>query len=161
MIVCEGQTEQEFVKNVLSPVVRGLDVEAPLIKKSKGGIVAWEVLKKQLVMHCNEGAPFVTTLIDFYGIKDHHHFPRWEEGKTISDKEARVEFLEKAMKEDLAEDDRYLFYPYLQLHEFESLLFLTKTHYFLFLRPRISGIERHYRTYSLNFRIQNLSMTLL
>ncbi|MGP1461405.1 MAG: DUF4276 family protein [Bacteroides sp.] len=123
VIVCEGQTEQEFVKKVLSPAVRGLDVEAPLIKKSKGGIVAWEVLKKQLVMHCHEGAPFVTTLIDFYGIKDHHHFPRWEEGKTISDKEARVEFLEKAMKEDLAEDDRYLFYPYLQLHEFESLLF--------------------------------------
>ena len=132
VIVCEGPTEHEFAEEVLRPAVRGLDIEAPLIKKTNGGIVAWEVLKKQLEKHCHEGTPFVTTLIDFYGIKDHHHFPRWEEGKTISDKEARVEFLEKAMKEALAEDCRYLFYPYLQLHEFESLLFSNQDELFSF-----------------------------
>lgn len=43
IIVCEGPTENEFCLNVLAPVLMKADiyVEAPLIKKSNGGIVPW------------------------------------------------------------------------------------------------------------------------
>ena len=41
VIVCEGQTEQSFCQNVLSPYfqTKGIVVEAPTIKHSHGGIV--------------------------------------------------------------------------------------------------------------------------
>ena len=39
IIVCEGQTEQSFCQNVLSPYfqTKGIVVEAPTIKHSHGG----------------------------------------------------------------------------------------------------------------------------
>ena len=57
IIVCEGQTEQSFCQNVLSPyfLTKGFVVEAPTIKHSHGGIVPWGTLKRQLVEHLHEG----------------------------------------------------------------------------------------------------------
>ncbi len=44
IIVCEGETEQEFCKDVLFPHFfrRDILIEHPTIKKSGGGIVAWD-----------------------------------------------------------------------------------------------------------------------
>lgn len=46
-IVCEGQTEQEFVKKLLAPHLLqfGVAAYAPLIKQSGGGVVKWSQLK--------------------------------------------------------------------------------------------------------------------
>lgn len=127
IIVCEGPTEKEFCKNVLVPALEIL-VEVPLIKKSSGGIVSWDALKHQIEGHLREGDVYVTMLIDYYGIKDRHKFPSWEESKSISDKAERIHFLCERMAEDISEDIRHRFIPYIQLHEFEGLLFsdLTK-----------------------------------
>lgn len=38
-------------------------------------------------------------------------------------KQERIHFLIERMKEDIPEDMRYRFIPYIQLHEFEGLLF--------------------------------------
>lgn len=125
IIVCEGQTEQSFCKNVLSPyfLSKGIVVEAPTIKHSHGGIVAWETLKRQLVEHLHEGDVVVTMLVDFYQIKESYQFPGWEEAKAIGVPSDKMTALFQSMKEDMNEDLRKRFVPYIQLHEFEGLLF--------------------------------------
>ena len=125
IIVCEGQTEQSFCQNVLSPyfLSKGIVVEAPTIKHSHGGIVPWETLKHQLVEHLHEGDAVVTMLIDFYRIKDSYQFPGWEEAKTIKDSQNKMNDLFQDMLNDMPEDLKSRFVPYIQLHEFEGLLF--------------------------------------
>ena len=125
IIVCEGQTEQSFCQNVLSPYfqTKGIVVEAPTIKHSHGGIVPWETLKHQLVEHLHEGDAIVTMLIDFYRIKDSYQFPGWEEAKEISGSLDKMNGLFQEMSANMQEDLRSRFVPYIQLHEFEGLLF--------------------------------------
>ena len=125
IIVCEGPTEQEFCTEVLGVEFAKHDiyVEAPVIKHSHGGIVAWEIIKRQILKHLQEGDAFVSILVDYYGIKDQFSFPGWEESKGIADKTERIHFLADKMAEDIPEQYRYRFIPYIQLHEFEGLLF--------------------------------------
>ncbi|MCL6220406.1 DUF4276 family protein [Zunongwangia pacifica] len=125
VIVCEGPTEQEFVRDVLQPhfLSKDIYIQIPLIKKSGGGIVPWTVLKTQIENHLREGDSFVTTLIDYYGIPDRFNYPGWQESKTIVDKSQRMDFLEQKMLADVDSVLRNRFIPYIQLHEFEGLLF--------------------------------------
>ncbi|WP_370409008.1 DUF4276 family protein [Tenacibaculum dicentrarchi] len=123
IIICEGQTEIEFCKDVLNPhfLNKEIFIQTPLVKKSGGGIVPWPNLKKQIENHLLEQNVFVTTFIDYYGIPDNYNFPKWSESKIILDKNSRMDFLEKEMKLDLKNNSRFI--PYIQLHEFEGLLF--------------------------------------
>ena len=68
IIICEGETEREFCQTILSPflITKDIIVQAPLIKKTMGGLVNWNELKKQIVGHLkNDKNAYVTTLIDF------------------------------------------------------------------------------------------------
>lgn len=127
IIVCEGQTEQQFCEEVLQPYFSERDndilIQTPLIKKSGGGIVGWASLKKQVLHHLNEKDAVVSTFIDYYGISEGLHFPKWAEGNQISDKHERIGFLEQAIKEDVDGKAENRFLPHIQVHEFESLLF--------------------------------------
>ena len=62
-------------------------------------------------------------LIDYYGIKHSHNFPGWQEALNIEEKYTRMDFLFGKMKEDLPIHLQNRFIPYIQLHEFEGLLF--------------------------------------
>lgn len=125
IIICEDPTEVEFCKTILAPYFLSKEIflQTPLIKKSGGGIVNWGVLKQQITAHLYEQEVIVTTLIDYYGINEKHKFPKWEAAKKRVKKDERMDFLEKAMKEDFGDALKYRFFPYLQLHEFEGLLF--------------------------------------
>lgn len=125
VIVCEGPSEQEFVRDVLQPhfLPKNIYLQSPLIKKSGGGIVPWSILKLQIHSHLREGESFVTTLIDYYGIPDRYEYPGWNDSKRIPDKSARMDFLEQEMIKDIDNRLRNRFIPYYQLHEFEGLLF--------------------------------------
>lgn len=126
VIICEGETEQEFCQKMLYPrfASSGIYINAPLIKRSNGGIVRWDILKKQIeTTLINERDAVVTLLIDYYGLYQKHGFPRWEEATTIVDKNQRMDFLEESMKADIDEKVSHRFIPYIQLHEFEGLLF--------------------------------------
>ena len=125
VIICEGQTEKEFCKDLLAPSLSSSEiyVDTPLIKQSGGGIVPWNVLKRQIEGHLREEDAFVTMLIDYYGIKDIHKFPLWEESKSITDMPKRIHCLCKAMHDDIDPNYCHRFIPYMQLHEFEGLLF--------------------------------------
>lgn len=126
IIICEGPTEVEFCKDVLCPhfIGKEISIQTPLIKKSGGGIVKWSILKKQIENHLKQDqSAIVTTFIDFYGIKDKHFFPSWEASKAIVDKSGKMTYLEEAMKDEIAANLSHRFLPYIQLHEFEGLLF--------------------------------------
>lgn len=126
IIICEGPTEEEFCKKILTPYFQKqqIYVQSPLIKHSNGGIVRWDVLKKQIENHLKQDrAAYVTLLIDYYGLYQKYEFPDWEESLSIPDRSSRLDFLEQKMAQDIEESLRYRFIPYMQLHEFEGILF--------------------------------------
>ncbi len=130
IIICEGPTEVEFCKDVLYSyfLAKDIYIQTPLIKKSGGGIVPWSVLKKQIDNHLlQDKEAFVTTLIDYYGIVDKYQFPDWTASKAIADKAKRMDLLEKGMKDSIDPSINVRFEPYIQLHEFEGLLFNDMT----------------------------------
>jgi hypothetical protein len=126
IIIGEGQTEQAFCYDVLRPYFSAKDIyiQNPTIKKSKGGIIEWKSLKKEINIYLeSDTSASVTLLIDYYGIHQKHGFPGWNESLRIGNKNDRMDFLEQAMLDEI--DDRFgnRFIPYVQLHEFEGLLF--------------------------------------
>lgn len=64
IIVCEGPTENEFCMDVLAPVLLKNDiyVQAPLVKKSNGGTVPWQNIKRQIETHLHEGNAHLSIL---------------------------------------------------------------------------------------------------
>lgn len=126
IVICEGQTEQEFCNTILTPYFSPMDIflSAPLIKRSHGGIVPWPHLLSQIDIHLrSERDAYVTTLIDYYGITEDHKFPCWTESMREPHATERVKMVEHGMLQDVREELRYRFLPYIQLHEFEGLLF--------------------------------------
>lgn len=126
IIICEGETEKEFCTTILAPYFskQQISIQPPLIKKSMGGIVKWKDLKKQIENHLkNDTDACVTTLIDYYGLYSKYQFPKWEVAESEPDKNIRMDILENGMMESIPEEIQYRFLPYIQLHEFEGLLF--------------------------------------
>lgn len=126
VIICEGQTEKEFCKHVLYPhfLQKDILVTYPLIMRTNGGIVKWPLLETEIKNYLrNDREAYVTTLIDLYGIKAKHNFPGWIESKSQVNKTDRITFLEGQMKNSISPSLRFRFLPYIQLHEFEGLLF--------------------------------------
>ena len=126
VIICEGETEQEFCDKSLSNHFNPKDIyiQAPRIKHSNGGIVRWDRLKRQIETTLREDRQaYATLLIDYYGLYEKYKFPGWDEAQAIVGKNERMDYLEEHMKLDIDEELRHRFIPYIQLHEFEGLLF--------------------------------------
>ncbi len=125
-IVVEGQTEQKFVKEVLSPYLlqeSGIMQVTPLLiktsKTGKGGFVNYEHLKNTVLPMLRQKSDIiVTTMVDYFRIPN--NLPEYDQCQDLEPKEARVNALEQAINEDI-KDAR--FFSYIQLHEFEALLF--------------------------------------
>ncbi len=129
-VICEGQTEATFVQELLRPHFRPLDIvlTPTLIGKhgQKGGDVRFvRILHSLKPLLLGGHQPHCTTLIDYYGLSN--EFP----GKLEASYKAKVG--EKAlmvsnclMSQLKTEFDEYVlsrFIPYVQMHEFEGLLF--------------------------------------
>lgn len=129
IIIGEGQTEQSFCNDVLQGHFNALGkfIQNPTIKKTQGGIVSWAALQHQIETHLKQDpTAYVTTLIDYYGIYEHHRYPNWKATKMLADKNAAMDLMEKGMFEAIEVRLRQRFIPYIQLHEFEGLLFSDK-----------------------------------
>ncbi len=130
LILVEGQTEETFVRDVLSPHLEatGIYIIAKLattkrVKSGshfKGGITSYHRVKNDIIRLLNDSsATRVTTMLDFYGLPK--NFP----GRTTMPAGScfeRANHLEKEFKRDIS-NRRFL--PYLSLHEFEALLFVS------------------------------------
>ena len=110
-IVVEGETEEEFVKGLLTPHLRTHCVEAtphPL-----GGNVTVERLASEMARYL-WSYDRVTSLVDFYGFRNKGEASR-------EDLQSRV-FQRVDDKIKVSWDQSRVF-PYVQQHEFEALLF--------------------------------------
>ncbi|WP_454966649.1 DUF4276 family protein [Capnocytophaga leadbetteri] len=122
IIICEGPTEEVFCSNLLSQYLQNsCRIEIRLL----GGNCNWQRIKdmaeKALKQQKNA---LVTTFFDYYGVKT-KKFPNWKEtvGINKANVRERIEILENGMLEEIDSNLRYRFIPYVQLHEFEALLF--------------------------------------
>tara|TARA_B110001454_G_C12701658_1_gene426810 strand:+ start:1346 stop:1939 length:594 start_codon:yes stop_codon:yes gene_type:complete len=104
----EGATEREFVSLVLVPYF--LNKNKFLQPVDMRGNVSLDKIRAELKPMLNS-FDYTTTLYDFYGFKN-------RSGRNISE-------LEEAMLELVPSNKKSCFIPYVQLHEFEALLFST------------------------------------
>lgn len=126
-VLAEGQAEREFAQNTLGPYFEklGIVVDSRCVitsrkKHKKGGLVSYIQAKNDLTRWIAEEKgrnPFFTTMFDLYALPV--DFPKFQESLEIQDPYSKVEFLENALSEDIG---YHKFIPYIQLHEFESLL---------------------------------------
>lgn len=128
MIHVEGQTEENFVKVVLQEHLRQFNIHAqPIVvstkrlisgKKFKGGISTFEKVEPEL--HCLLRASHVlavTTMYDYYALPG--DFPGMDDLDSIP-LPSKVAHVEHALRTRI-NDAKFI--PYLQVHEFEAVLF--------------------------------------
>ena len=122
IIICEGPTEEVFCSNLLSQYLQNsCRIEIRLL----GGNCNWQRIKDMVEKALKQQKnALVTTFFDYYGVKT-KKFPNWEEtvGINKANVRERIEILENGMIEEIDSNLRYRFIPYVQLHEFEALLF--------------------------------------
>lgn len=124
-ILCEGQTEDMFARTVLASHLKGHQVRvvSSLIPKAigRGGLTRYEDAKREILMWMGmwpEGEARFTTMFDLYALPD--DFPGYEGAWECSHPYDRVQRLEESLAQDIGP---HRFIPYIQLHEFEALLF--------------------------------------
>jgi len=127
--VVEGSTEQTFVREVLAPWLWNASrielVASAAGKPGKKGGNSYGRVKRDIINHLkNPHFALVTTFFDFYGMST-----KWP-GRTEARKKSHANkpvAVENAMRDDIEADvgseliARLL--PYIQMHEFEALLF--------------------------------------
>lgn len=129
-VICEGQTEEAFTKELLSPyfISKGIALSPSLIGKPghKGGNVKFERLYKDIRNRLRgDREAYCTTFFDFYGLDT--AFPgkaAAENKKRIKDKADCINRnLNQSLEEKLGANLLHRFIPYVQMYEFEALLF--------------------------------------
>lgn len=126
-IIVEGLTEMEFVKELMVPYLRehGIYAVTPIVihtsKMTRGGFVKYQHLKNEVerLLACKKSDFVVSMFVDFFCCPN---LPQKEKYETIADHEQRVQFMEQIIAKDI-NDSRFI--PYIQLHEFEALLFAS------------------------------------
>lgn len=138
-LFAEGQTELTFADLVLAPhladyrVYLGNCVKVAHAHKNqkthRGGGRKFGPVQRDIerFLKQEKGADvYFTTMIDLYAIPA--DFPGLEAARSLSDPYERIETLENSFLDSIP-DDRKRFIPYLQLHEFETLLFVDPSHF--------------------------------
>jgi len=129
-IVVEGQTEIAFVKELLVPPFSNLGIYLypSLIGKPghKGGILPYKHTKRDIIVLLKQHRDTIcTTMFDYYGLpNDFPGLPIKENYQAFQ----KAEIIERAIKQDIMQTLGYSinpdrFIPYIQIHEFEALLF--------------------------------------
>lgn len=129
LVSVEGQTEEAFVKEVLAPHLakQGVLIEPRVLATKrvkhgpvfKGGIVSYHQIRDEIRrLFLDHHVVAVTTMYDLYGLP--HDFPGYAT-RPITNPFEKVQHLEEALSRDIANP---YFHPYLQLHEYETFLYV-------------------------------------
>lgn len=134
MAIVEGKTEEMFVKSLLAPYLgdKNIFMHATQVSKpgQKGGDVKFSRVKNDLGLHLKQRTDtYVTTLVDYYGVKEWPGVDAVPPGATPARIAQIVNDATKSTVKRLFKDQRadYRFIPYMAIHEFESLLFSNST----------------------------------
>jgi len=131
-LIVEGDTEQNFVNKLLIPFLgHNYCIDASRVTMSKdknrglqykGGLFDYAKAKNditnRLKQHRGQNQHF-TTMFDFYHLPK--SFPGYSEAQSIVYPYDKVKKLEEYFTEDIG-DRRFI--PYIQLHEFEAMIFV-------------------------------------
>lgn len=110
-IAVEGETEEAFVKKVLADYLRPLDIEAtPILLGGNINVERLAGIMANLYWNFDR----VTSLVDFYGF-------RGKESDAVDQLEQRV--FDRINTRIRRSWDQSRVFPYVQMHEFEGLLF--------------------------------------
>lgn len=126
-IIVEGQTEQEFVNSLIAPYLqkRGIYNVTPILirtsKTGRGGFSNYQYLRNDIrrLLQSEKEDFIVTMFVDFFRCPE---VPGKEKWSSIANHTRQAEEMEKCIGEDIG-DVRFI--PYIQLHEFEALLFAS------------------------------------
>lgn len=140
-IVVEGQTEEAFVKELMAPyfIQNGIyDVRPVIIQTSKGhkgGFVNYEHLKNDILrLLKSQGQDVVvTTFVDFFRCPE---LPNQKDIEALPSHIKRVEEMGKSISDDIND---WRFIPYIQLHEFEALLFSAVNGFEIYFEDQVSN----------------------
>ena len=127
-VLVEGQTEQAFITDILKPYfeTRGTYLHAVMFKRT-GGITRYDKAKNVIISSLKEDPGLIcTTMVDFYGMPS--DWPDRNQANRCThylDKANKVESnILSDLKESLGDSfNPRRIVPYVQMHEFEALLF--------------------------------------
>lgn len=149
-IVAEGQAEQAFVRELLTeplsslgvyPVARCVFTGRKHGQVYRGGMTTYARAKGDIERWLKDDpSGYVTTMFDLYGLP--HDFPAPSQATSTHDPYHKARVLEASLAADI---QNHHFIPYIQLHEFEGLLFSD-----------VSAIEAVVRTYNPYSRLAEL-----
>lgn len=138
-MIVEGLTELEFVDYVLAPhlIAKDVHIFPKLIGKGGGNVTLNQLSKDMLSFYW--GYDFVTTLVDFYGFK----------GKQDREPDELLDAILDAVQERIgASWDERKIIPYVQVHEFEALLFSDVSAFSAILEITQADIDELHRVKS-------------
>ena len=133
-LIVEGETERRFAIEILAPYL-GFDycIDVSLITTSrdrgrgrvyKGGLGSYEKVKREITNRIKQypesDDQVFSTMFDLYALPT--DFPGYSDAQKILDPYKKVKELENAFAEDIA---CRRFTPYIQLHEFEAMVFVA------------------------------------
>lgn len=141
-VTVEGQAEKEFADKALKPHLENFAIEVrPRVVVTnrklgkRGGVLDFAKIRgdvSRLMKQDAHAEARFTTMIDLYALPA--EFPGWSDARKKAGPRQRVQILEQAMAKEFA-DSRFL--PFIQLHEFEALLYCDLNE----LQHRIAGSE--------------------
>jgi hypothetical protein len=124
-VVAEGQTEEAFVKRILAPALWAHDVlpdvHCVTTGRQRGGLVKYAHLRRDLSLWMKQDQnadAWFTTMVDLFRLPP--DFPGYEASRRATEPQKRAGCLEEELTRDLGHPR---FVPYVQVHEFEALLF--------------------------------------
>ncbi|HYK37034.1 DUF4276 family protein [Alloacidobacterium sp.] len=130
IIICEGPTEARFISDILGPYFwsRRIYLHAMLlgVPGQKGGNVKYTRVRKDILLLLKQDANvFCSTMFDLYGLGSGFPGTVPPTGLVAMEKATHIE---NAIREDILREVPNLrpalrFIPYLQVHEYEGLLF--------------------------------------
>jgi hypothetical protein len=127
-ILVEGSTEILFVNEVLKThfYERGIHVK-PLLFHKSGGVPKYSISQKQILNTIkSDPTCFCTTMVDFYGMPT--NWPGREQANRCQSCAEKADMVEGNILKDIVGNlgnsfNPNRFMPYVQMHEFEALLF--------------------------------------
>lgn len=129
-VICEGQTEEMFVNELLQPffLTKGVHLIPALVGKPghKGGNFKFERLQADVKNRLlGDSNAYCTTFFDYYGLPS--SFPGKDTLGSHADIASKATTLQTAMTAELARligsEAMRRFIPFVQMYEFEALLF--------------------------------------
>lgn len=132
-IIVEGQSEREFISQVLAPylerigAIKAYDVSPIVIRTSpnhRGGVSTYRHLKDDILKSLSSSNQrlVVSMMIDYFRLPS--NMPRPDDPGNLGSDYEKATAIEHAIGVDI-NDDRFI--PYIQVHEFEAFLYASRS----------------------------------